>query len=84
MYQHTHCDEILPGDNVIVGLGDSFTQGVGTYDLETWASIPEKPSMPLDRYPKIFSSGPKVRNGSFNLNHLRSTSIQLHWQLWNN
>ena len=45
MYQHTHCDEILPGDNVIVGLGDSFTQGVGTYDLETWASIPEKPSM---------------------------------------
>lgn len=42
---HTHCDEILPGDNVIIGLGDSFTQGVGTYSLETWASIPENPAM---------------------------------------
>lgn len=41
---HTHCDEIVSGDNVIVGLGDSFTQGVGTYSLETWASMPEKPS----------------------------------------
>lgn len=40
----THCDKIVPGDNVIIGLGDSFTQGVGTYNLETWASIPEKPS----------------------------------------
>jgi hypothetical protein len=42
---NTHCDEILPGDNVIIGLGDSFTQGVGTYSLETWASIPENPAM---------------------------------------
>jgi hypothetical protein len=38
MYK-SHCDTILPGDNVIVGLGDSFTQGMGTYPLETWASI---------------------------------------------
>ncbi len=44
MYK-THSDEILPGDNVIIGLGDSFTQGIGTYSLETWASMPEKPSM---------------------------------------
>lgn len=44
MYPLTHCDHINPGDNVIVGLGDSFTQGVGAYSLETWKSIPEKPS----------------------------------------
>jgi hypothetical protein len=44
MYK-AHCDEINPGDNVIVGLGDSFTQGVGAYSLETWASIPNKPNM---------------------------------------
>lgn len=40
----THCDNILPGDNVIIGLGDSFTQGVGAYSLETWQSIPKDPS----------------------------------------
>lgn len=44
MYNITHCDQINPGDNVIVGLGDSFTQGVGAYSLETWASIPGQPS----------------------------------------
>lgn len=38
----THCDQINSGDNVIVGLGDSFTQGVGAYRLDTWASISEK------------------------------------------
>ena len=31
-----HCDKINPGDNVIVALGDSFTQGVGAYTLESW------------------------------------------------
>lgn len=41
MLPKTHCDHISPGDNVIVGLGDSFTQGVGAYSLETWASMPE-------------------------------------------
>lgn len=40
----THCDNIQPGDNVIIGLGDSFTQGVGAYSLETWQSIPKDPS----------------------------------------
>lgn len=40
----THCDKIEPGDNVIIGLGDSFTQGSGAYSLETWKSIPENPS----------------------------------------
>lgn len=39
MYKN-HCDEILEGDNVIIGLGDSFTQGVGAYSNETWASMP--------------------------------------------
>lgn len=39
MYK-THCDTINPGDNVIIGLGDSFTQGIGAYSRETWASIP--------------------------------------------
>lgn len=43
MYK-THCDEIFSGDNVIVGLGDSFTQGVGAYSLSTWKSIPSSPS----------------------------------------
>lgn len=43
MYK-SHSDKINEGDNVIIGLGDSFTQGVGAYSLETWASIPENPS----------------------------------------
>jgi hypothetical protein len=43
MYKQ-HSDTILEGDNVIIGLGDSFTQGVGAYSLETWASIPNNPS----------------------------------------
>lgn len=43
MYK-THCDEIVEGDNVIIGLGDSFTQGVGAYSIETWKSIPENHS----------------------------------------
>lgn len=33
-------ETINPGDNVIVGLGDSFTQGVGAYSDSTWASVP--------------------------------------------
>ena len=41
----THCDRIVEGDNVIIGLGDSFTQGVGAYSLETWAAIPNNPPM---------------------------------------
>lgn len=41
MYK-TSVDEISPGDNVIIGLGDSFTQGMGTYSTETWASIADK------------------------------------------
>lgn len=45
MYPKTHCDIISEGDNVIVGLGDSFTQGVGAYSLETWASIPNNPAV---------------------------------------
>jgi hypothetical protein len=40
----THCDKIQEGDNVIIGLGDSFTQGVGAYSLDTWKSIPHTPS----------------------------------------
>lgn len=44
MYTTTHCDEIFSNDNVIVGLGDSFTQGIGAYSLNTWKSIPYSPS----------------------------------------
>lgn len=40
----SHIDTILPGDNVIIGLGDSFTQGMGAYSLETWASMKPNPS----------------------------------------
>ena len=41
---YTHCDTINEGDNVIIGLGDSFTQGLGAYSIETWESIPSKPA----------------------------------------
>lgn len=41
----THCDKIVEGDDVIIGLGDSFTQGVGAYSLDTWKSIPNNPPM---------------------------------------
>ncbi len=44
MYKN-HCDIVNPGDNVIIGLGDSFTQGIGAYSLETWASMPTTPSL---------------------------------------
>jgi len=40
----THCDQVNPGDNVIIGLGDSFTQGIGAYSLDTWKSIPHDPA----------------------------------------
>ena len=43
MYKN-HSDVIVEGDNVIIGLGDSFTQGIGAYSLETWASIPQNPN----------------------------------------
>lgn len=35
----THVDKINPGDNVIIGLGDSFTQGVGAYSAQTFKKI---------------------------------------------
>jgi len=39
MTLRSHVDTIHSGDNVIIGLGDSFTQGVGAYSLETWSSV---------------------------------------------
>ena len=39
MTLRSHVDTIQSGDNVIIGLGDSFTQGVGAYSLKTWASV---------------------------------------------
>lgn len=54
MYPDTHCDKIQPGDNVIIALGDSFTQGVGCYSEDTWRSIPE------DEQPSLYNiSGQK-------------------------
>ena len=41
----THCDNITEGDNVIVGLGDSFTKGVGAYNLDTWKFIADNPAL---------------------------------------
>lgn len=41
----SHCDEILENDDVIVGLGDSFTQGIGAYSLDTWRNIPKNPNI---------------------------------------
>lgn len=41
----SHVDQINPGDNVIIGLGDSFTQGVGAYSTETWATFSKPANM---------------------------------------
>jgi hypothetical protein len=41
----SHVDTILPGDNVVIGLGDSFTQGLGAYDLDVWNSFSKPASM---------------------------------------
>jgi hypothetical protein len=41
----SHIDNINPSDNVIIGLGDSFTQGVGAYSLSTWNSIEKNASL---------------------------------------
>jgi len=38
----SHIDKIEPEDNVVIGLGDSFTQGVGAYSEETWKYIADK------------------------------------------
>jgi hypothetical protein len=35
----THVDRIETGDNIVIGLGDSFTQGVGAYSNDIWASF---------------------------------------------
>ena len=31
-----HLPKINPGDNIVIGLGDSFTQGIGAYTDATW------------------------------------------------
>lgn len=41
----SHVDVVSPGDNVIIGLGDSFTQGVGAYSLETWGTFSKPVNM---------------------------------------
>lgn len=41
----SHVEQVNPGDNVIIGLGDSFTQGVGAYSNETWATFSKPASM---------------------------------------
>jgi hypothetical protein len=41
----SHVEQVNPGDNVIIGLGDSFTQGVGAYCNETWATFSKPASM---------------------------------------
>lgn len=41
----SNVDTINPGNNVIIGLGDSFTQGVGAYSPKTWKSISKNASL---------------------------------------
>lgn len=41
----SHVDNIQSGDNVIIGLGDSFTQGVGAYPRELWSSFTKPVNM---------------------------------------
>jgi len=36
-------ETINPGDKVIIGLGDSFTQGVGAYSTESWRALDGPP-----------------------------------------
>lgn len=44
MLKKTHCDIIKEGDNVIIGLGDSFTQGLGAYSLDCWKAMNSSPA----------------------------------------
>ena len=41
----SHVDKINPGDNVLIGIGDSFTQGIGAYPNEIWATFSKPASM---------------------------------------
>ena len=52
-----HTPKINQGDKVLIGLGDSFTQGVGAYTDETWKKnnykidvFSEKPSLIAEQY----------------------------------
>lgn len=38
MYKE-YAEQIGPNDKVIIGLGDSFTQGVGAYSMKTWEGM---------------------------------------------
>jgi hypothetical protein len=45
MTLQSHVDKINSGDNVIIGLGDSFTQGLGAYDSDVWSNFSKPASM---------------------------------------
>jgi hypothetical protein len=45
MTLQSHVDKINSGDNVIIGLGDSFTQGLGAYDSDVWSSFSKPAGM---------------------------------------
>lgn len=41
----SHVDIIASGDDVVIGLGDSFTQGLGAYSIDIWSSFSKPAGM---------------------------------------
>lgn len=72
----THCDKIKEGDNVIIGLGDSFTQGVGAYSVETWQSIPNNPAT-------FNISGTNFLDEQANNNWVKQLANRLNYKTYN-
>lgn len=71
-----HCDDIKEGDNVIIGLGDSFTQGVGAYSIETWKSISNNQSTHN-------ISGEHFRDEQAKYNWARQLANRLNYKTYN-
>lgn len=72
----THCDDIKEGDNVIIGLGDSFTQGLGAYSLATWQSIDTNHSM-------YNISGERFQDEQAKNNWVRQLANRLNYKTYN-
>lgn len=72
----THCDDIKEGDDVIIGLGDSFTQGLGAYSLATWKSMTNNPS--------IYNiSGERFHDEQAKYNWVRQLANRLDYKTYN-
>lgn len=72
----THCDDVKEGDNVIIGLGDSFTQGLGAYSLATWESIHSNPQT-------YNISGERYQDEQAKNNWVRQLANRLNYKTYN-